>query len=62
LLTVTVNGLSAEQLQVRLRALELPIIARVQEGRVVLDLRTVPAEQDDALVRGLKEAAGTVRD
>src|SRR5246500_3852160 len=62
LLTVTVNGLSAEQLQLRLRALELPIIARVQEGRVVLDLRTVPAEQDDALVRGLKEAAGTVRD
>jgi L-seryl-tRNA(Ser) seleniumtransferase len=62
LLTVTVNGLSAEQLQVRLRALELPIIARVQEGRVVLDLRTVPAEQDDALVRGLKEAAGTVLD
>ena len=62
LLTVTVNGLSAEQLQVRLRALELPIIARVQEGRVVLDLRTVPAELDDALVRGLKEAAGTVRD
>jgi L-seryl-tRNA(Ser) seleniumtransferase len=61
LLTVTVPGLSAEQLQVRLRALELPIIARVQEGRVVLDLRTVPAEQDDALVRGLKEAAGTVR-
>jgi L-seryl-tRNA(Ser) seleniumtransferase len=62
LLTVTVNGLSAEQLQVRLRALELPIIARVQEGRVVLDLRTVPAEQDDALVRGLKQAAGTVLD
>jgi L-seryl-tRNA(Ser) seleniumtransferase len=62
LLTVTVNGLSAEQLQDRLRALELPIIARIQEGRVVLDLRTVPAEQDDALVRGLKEAAGTVRD
>ena len=62
LLTVTVNGLSAEQLQARLRALGLPIIARVQEGRVVLDLRTVPAEQDDALVRGLKEAAGSVRD
>lgn len=62
LLTVTVNGLSAEQLQDRLRALELPIIARIQEGRVVLDLRTVPAEQDDALVRGLKQAAGTVLD
>jgi L-seryl-tRNA(Ser) seleniumtransferase len=62
LLTVTVNGLSAEQLQVRLRALELPIIARIQEGRVVLDLRTVPAEQDDALVRGFKQAAGTVLD
>jgi L-seryl-tRNA(Ser) seleniumtransferase len=59
LLTVAVNGLSAEQLQAQLRALELPIIARVQEGRVVLDLRTVPEELDDGLVCGLQKAAET---
>jgi L-seryl-tRNA(Ser) seleniumtransferase len=59
LLAVTVNGLSADELQARLRALELPIIARVQEERVVLDLRTVPDEQDDALVRGIQKAADT---
>jgi L-seryl-tRNA(Ser) seleniumtransferase len=59
LLTVAVNGLSAEQLQAQLRSLEFPIIARVQEGRVVLDLRTVPEELDDGLVCGLQKAAET---
>ena len=59
LLAVAVNGISAEQLQAQLRLLDLPVVARVQEGRVVLDLRTVPEEQDDALVCGLQKAAET---
>ncbi len=59
LLAVSVSGLSAEGLRARLRALELPIITRVQAGRVVLDLRTVPEEQDDALIDGLRKAPET---
>jgi L-seryl-tRNA(Ser) seleniumtransferase len=59
LLAVAVRGLRADELQARLRALELPIIARVQEGRVVLDFRTVPEEQDDAVVCGIQKIADT---
>jgi L-seryl-tRNA(Ser) seleniumtransferase len=59
LLAVTAKGLSADELQGRLRARELPIIARVQEGRVVLDLRTVLEEQDDAVVCGIQKVANT---
>lgn len=40
----------------RLRQLELPIIARIEEGRVLLDPRTVLPEQNEALLAGLREA------
>jgi L-seryl-tRNA(Ser) seleniumtransferase len=59
LLAVAAKGLRADELQARLRALELPIIARVQEGRVMLDLRTVPEEQDDVLVARIQQVADT---
>ena len=48
-LALTCDGLSADQLATRLRAAEPPIIARVDEGRVLLDLRTVFPEQEVAL-------------
>ena len=35
--------LSADELCARLRASDPPVIARVEEGRVLIDLRTVPA-------------------
>jgi L-seryl-tRNA(Ser) seleniumtransferase len=40
----------------RLRAGDPPVVARAERGRVVLDLRTVPPEQD-ALVAGALAAA-----
>jgi len=40
----------------RLREQELPIIARAEKGRVLLDPRTVLLEQDGALVGGLEMA------
>jgi L-seryl-tRNA(Ser) seleniumtransferase len=46
LLALTCEGLSADELAARLRGSEPPIIARVEEGRVLLDLRTVFPEQD----------------
>jgi L-seryl-tRNA(Ser) seleniumtransferase len=48
-LALTCEGLSADELASRLRGSEPPIIARVEDGRVLLDLRTVFPEQDEAL-------------
>jgi L-seryl-tRNA(Ser) seleniumtransferase len=53
LLALTCEGLSADELAARLRASEPPIIARVEEGRVLLDLRTVFPDQDAAVAAGL---------
>jgi L-seryl-tRNA(Ser) seleniumtransferase len=53
LLALTCEGLSADELSTRLRGSEPPIIARVDEGRVLLDLRTVFPEQDAAVAAAL---------
>jgi L-seryl-tRNA(Ser) seleniumtransferase len=45
--------LSADELSARLRAGTPPIIVRVEEGRVLLDLRTVFSEQDANLATAL---------
>jgi len=42
----------------RLRMRSLPVIARIQEERVVIDLRTVLPSEDRELVKALKELAG----
>jgi L-seryl-tRNA(Ser) seleniumtransferase len=50
---MTCEGLSADELAALLRRSEPPIIARVEEGRVLLDLRTVFPEQDNAIKKTL---------
>ena len=54
LLAVTADSLSAEELAIRLRQGDPSIVARVEEGRVLMDLRTVfgPAE-DEEIMRAL---------
>jgi L-seryl-tRNA(Ser) seleniumtransferase len=52
-LALTCEGLSADELATRLRSSDPPIIARVEEGRVVLDLRTVFPAQDVAVAATL---------
>ena len=44
----------------RLRARELPVLARVAEGRLVLDLRSVAPGEDAELASALREAGGQV--
>ncbi len=56
LLLVSRNGLSASELAARLRSAQSPVLARVEEGRVVLDLRTVFPEQDACLFAGFEGA------
>jgi L-seryl-tRNA(Ser) seleniumtransferase len=46
LIALNHDGLSADELITRLRDATLPVIARVEDGRVLLDLRTVFPEQD----------------
>jgi L-seryl-tRNA(Ser) seleniumtransferase len=58
LLSLTCRGLSADELLARLRAFNPAVIARVEEGRVLLDLRTVFPEQDQTLLMALKSLAG----
>ena len=52
-LALTSEGLSADEFAARLRRNDPPVVARVEEGRVVLDLRTVFPEQDAAVLEAL---------
>jgi L-seryl-tRNA(Ser) seleniumtransferase len=56
-LAITCEGLSADELSARLRAHDPPIIARVEDGRVLLDLRTVFPAQDEIIANALEQAA-----
>jgi len=47
----------AVKIEERLRAGEPPVIARIEKDRLVLDLRTVAPDEEDALARALEVAA-----
>jgi L-seryl-tRNA(Ser) seleniumtransferase len=57
LLVITCEGMSADELLSSLRASDPSIIARVEDGRVLLDLRTVFPEQDEMVVQAFKQVA-----
>ena len=40
----------------RLRSRELPVLVRISEGRLVVDLRSVTPEEDDEILRALGDA------
>src|SRR5215469_13825752 len=58
LIAVTCYRLGAGEFAARLRTAEPPVLARVDEGRVLLDLRTVFPNQDEVLTQVLVRAAG----
>jgi L-seryl-tRNA(Ser) seleniumtransferase len=57
LLAVTCTGASADELSGRLRESDPPVIARVEDGRVLLDLRTVFPQQDRLIADALQRIA-----
>ena len=57
LIAVAHADFSAKELCARLRAANPPVIARVEEGRVLLDLRTVFPEQEGQVASALKSLA-----
>jgi L-seryl-tRNA(Ser) seleniumtransferase len=54
LIALTHRELSADELSGCLRESDTPVIARIDEGRALVDLRTVFAEQDATIVEILK--------
>jgi L-seryl-tRNA(Ser) seleniumtransferase len=58
LLEVRVPGRSARSLEAALRSSTTPVIARIEAGRVLLDLRTVPDEQEATLLEALVALPG----
>ncbi len=51
----------ADRLLRRLRQQDLPIIARTERDRVLLDPRTVLPEEDAVLVTGLRAALSEIK-
>ena len=58
LLAIECEGRSADDLATALRHSDSPVIVRVEDGRVLLDLRTVFPEQDARVIDALAQAAG----
>jgi L-seryl-tRNA(Ser) seleniumtransferase len=48
------KNLSAEEIGARLRAFSPPIISRISEGKVLLDLRTVFPNEEGQVIAALK--------
>jgi L-seryl-tRNA(Ser) seleniumtransferase len=61
LLSIASERDSPDALERRLRRLDPPVIARVENDRVVLDLRTVLPEQDDTLTAAMLQLAADAR-
>ena len=59
LLVLERDDASADEIETRLRALDPPVIARIQDDRVVLDLRTVDPSDDERLAALLRGSAAT---
>jgi L-seryl-tRNA(Ser) seleniumtransferase len=57
LLALSCDGLGADELAARLRTYDPSIIARVEQGRVLLDLRTVFEDQDPIIAAALERIA-----
>ena len=51
-------GLAADALAAALRALALPVVARIEDGRVLLDLRSVAEEEDADLAAAVLHVSG----
>lgn len=57
LVAITSRDMTANELAARLRSANPPVIARVDEGRILLDLRTVFPAQDEAFRQVLIQVA-----
>ena len=56
LIAFEAEGHTAEDVERILRRGETPVIGRIEDGRYLLDLRTVALDEEEALVRAIKSA------
>jgi L-seryl-tRNA(Ser) seleniumtransferase len=61
LIAVGISGLSAAELEERLRRCDPPIISRIESDRVVLDLRTVRPDEERIILNAFCQVAGIGR-
>ena len=57
LIAITSRRLSSRAIEERLRRHDPPVIARIESRRVVIDLRTVPPDQDATIAAALAALA-----
>ena len=55
-ISIAADGVNATELALRLRKQVKPVVARVEDGRVLLDLRTVDEEEDGIVAQAVKAA------
>ena len=60
-LAVSAGALATDEIAKRLRAREPPVVARVERGRVLLDLRSILPEEDAIVARSLASSRGRRR-
>jgi L-seryl-tRNA(Ser) seleniumtransferase len=51
-------GIPAQELDRRLREGETPVVGRISDDRLVVDLRTIPPPEEPALLRAVQQAYG----
>jgi len=54
---ISVRAADAAAFERRLRACRPPVIARIQEGQVLIDLRTVSGSEEEELAMAVRSAA-----
>jgi L-seryl-tRNA(Ser) seleniumtransferase len=57
-ITLEVEGFDAEDLERRLRIRDIPIITRIVDGVVTIDVRTLLEGDEEVILHALKEIAG----
>lgn len=53
---ITAKGMNVELFEERLRKLPVPIIGRIQKGKLLIDMRTVLEEDEPLLLSGIEQA------
>ncbi|MDQ2680034.1 MAG: L-seryl-tRNA(Sec) selenium transferase [Candidatus Eremiobacteraeota bacterium] len=55
-IAISVSGMNASALAAKLRANDPPIVARIDDGRLLLDLRTIAPREDEAVIAALNNS------
>lgn len=61
LIAIDAEGMKAEEVEAKLRGNDPPVIARIADGRVVMDLRTVDPSEEAEILEVLAELAQPLR-